>query len=83
MTRWVHAYGAMQLHDRGGEGVLQILSDRDDRRSLRSFGGFEIFDVQCKLVLQLSLCSGNFCGSEIRHRIVLGLNFGPGIFIGF
>ena len=33
--------------------------------------------------LQLYLCSGNFCGLEIRHRIVLGLNFGPGIFLGF
>ena len=60
MTRWVHAYGAMQLHDRGGEGVLQILSDRDDRRSLRSFGGFEIFDVR------------NFLGGKILASIFLG-----------
>ena len=28
---WLHGYGAMQLHDLGG-GVLQISSDRDDRR---------------------------------------------------
>ena len=25
--------------------------------------------------------SGNFCGSEIRHEIFLGLHFGPGIFL--
>ena len=28
--------------------------------------------------------SGNFCyGSEIRHAIFWGINFGPGIFLGF
>ena len=28
--------------------------------------------------------SGNFCyGSEIRHGIFWGINFGPGIFLGF
>ena len=27
--------------------------------------------------------SGNFYGSEIRHGIFGGLNFGPGIFLGF
>ena len=29
------------------------------------------------------MLSGNFCGSESRHWIFGGLNFGPGIFGGF
>ena len=29
------------------------------------------------------MLSGNFCGSESRHCIFGGLNFGPGIFGGF
>ena len=33
--------------------------------------------------MRLSLCSGNFYGSEIRHGIFRGLNFGPVIFGGF
>ena len=35
------------------------------------------------LVLPLSLLSGNFYGSEIRHGIFSGLNFGPVFFGGF
>ena len=31
---WLNGYGAMQLHDLGGGGVLQISSERDDRRVL-------------------------------------------------
>ena len=35
-------------------------------------------------ILQYHLMlSGNFCGSESRHCIFGGLNFGPGIFGGF
>ena len=35
-------------------------------------------------ILQYHLMlSGNFCGSESRHCIFGGLNFGPGIFVGF
>ena len=34
-------------------------------------------------VLYHLMLSGNFYGSEIRHGIILGLNFGPGIFLGF
>ena len=29
------------------------------------------------------MLSGNFYGLEIRHGIFWGLNFGPGIFLGF
>ena len=29
------------------------------------------------------MLSGNFCGSESRHWIFGGLNFGPGILGGF
>ena len=33
-------------------------------------------------VLYHFMLSGNFFGSEIRHGILWGLNFGPGIFFG-
>ena len=34
-------------------------------------------------VSRLCSSSGNFCGSEIRHGTLWGLNFGPGILLGF
>ena len=39
---------------------------------------FMIVDSSC--ISQLRSSSGNFYGSEIRHGIFGGLNFGPGIF---
>ena len=38
---------------------------------------FMIVDSSC--ISQLRSSSGNFYGSEIRHGIFGGLNFGPGI----
>ena len=42
---------------------------------------FGLFKTTWRFGLRSS--SGNFCGSEIEHGIVLKLNFGPGIFLGF
>ena len=41
-------------------------------------GGAFFWNLRYHLML-----SGNFCGSESRHCIFGGLNFGPGIFGGF
>ena len=70
--------------------VLRISSDRDNRRSLGGLkfsisGFFWAFKVMFLFfVLYHFMLSGNSCyGSEIRHEIFWGINFGPGIFLGF
>ena len=55
---WLHGYGAMQLHEVGG-GVLQISSERDDRRV---FGGLKF---QLWFFLGRKILASIFLGSLI------------------
>ena len=68
-------------------GVLRISSDRDEQ--FFYVGKFwQVFFGYSKLmflffVLHQLMLSGNFYGWEIRHGILGGLKFGPGMFWGF
>ena len=72
-----------------GEGVVRISSDRDDRKIFLglkvSISGFWLFNLKIRdssrVSWRRSSCR-NFYGSQIRHGIFWGLNFGSGIFFG-
>ena len=65
-------------------GVLRISSGRDDQTIfLRRKILASIFWVYLFFVLYQLMLSGNFYGWEIRHGILGGLKFGPGMFLGF
>ena len=72
-----------------GEGVVRISSDRDDRKIFLglkvSISGFWLFNLKIRdssrVSWRRSSCR-NFYGSQIRHGIFWGLNFGSRIFLG-